>query len=173
MSVASDFDVNGDGIDYLLVGDNAGGVAVDGGGRRHGSVHVVFGRQQSSVANAGAIDDVVDVPTGAEITYTLRGTTPDDWNGFFGSATVTEAMNQIDLDPRSNALKVNAIDFDVADVDANGMVDFADFLVLSANFGRQNATRTQGDLNYDAVVDFDDFTILTRQFGRGTDGSPS
>ena len=53
------------------------------------------------------------------------------------------------------------------DIDANGEVDFADFLVVSANFGTEvNPPGTNGDLNGDGTVDFPDFLILSGNFGQ-------
>lgn len=51
------------------------------------------------------------------------------------------------------------------DIDADGDVDFDDFLLLASNFGKENATRAGGDLNQDGLVDFDDFLLLAANFG--------
>lgn len=52
------------------------------------------------------------------------------------------------------------------DTNADGNVDFADFLALSANFGRDDADGfSDGDFNDDDVVDFADFLILSENFG--------
>ena len=45
-------------------------------------------------------------------------------------------------------------------------VDFADFLIVSRHFGRNDATRTQGDFDGDGDVDFTDFLTLAENFGR-------
>lgn len=50
------------------------------------------------------------------------------------------------------------------DVDGNGSVEFADFLLLSANFDSEG-TREQGDLDGDGIVAFADFLILSANFG--------
>ena len=47
---------------------------------------------------------------------------------------------------------------------AEGEYDFTDFLVLSHNFGKSDATAEEGDLNGDGQVDFTDFLILTNGF---------
>ena len=53
------------------------------------------------------------------------------------------------------------------DIDANGEVDFADFLVLSNSFGSAvDPPGTNGDLNGDGNVDFPDFLILSGNFGQ-------
>ena len=60
-----------------------------------------------------------------------------------------------------------------ADIDQNGTVDFADFLILAENFGRTEATAAHGDLNGDAKVDFADFLLLAHVFPCGVTVSPS
>ena len=54
-----------------------------------------------------------------------------------------------------------------ADFDRNGTVDFADFLALSASFGKQGSdvSREDGDVNGDQMVDFADFLFVSTQFG--------
>ena len=54
-----------------------------------------------------------------------------------------------------------------ADFDGNGRVDFADFLILSANFSKENVGFAGGDANEDGVVDFSDFLLLSAAFGTG------
>lgn len=51
------------------------------------------------------------------------------------------------------------------DADGNGEVDFADFLILSANFGKTDAVFADGDFNANGEVDFEDFLILAESFG--------
>ena len=51
------------------------------------------------------------------------------------------------------------------DFDGNGEVVFADFLVLSANFGQTVGSYTLGDVNCDGTVVFDDFLVLSANFG--------
>lgn len=51
------------------------------------------------------------------------------------------------------------------DVDENGTVEFADFLILSANFGNAVETHEQGDIDCNGSVEFADFLILSANFG--------
>jgi hypothetical protein len=53
----------------------------------------------------------------------------------------------------------------LGDVNLDGSLGFSDFLVLSANFGRENAGWGLGDFNGDKKVDFDDFLALSANFG--------
>ena len=55
------------------------------------------------------------------------------------------------------------------DVDGNGAVEFADFLILSTNFGGPAESRDEGDLDGDGNVTFADFLILSQNFGRSAD----
>ena len=51
------------------------------------------------------------------------------------------------------------------DLDGNGSVEFADFLVLSANFGQDVADHTEGDIDCNGRVEFADFLVLSNAFG--------
>ena len=52
------------------------------------------------------------------------------------------------------------------DLDQDGVVGFADFLQLSANFGAMDALPEMGDIDGDTSVGFSDFLILSQNFGR-------
>ena len=51
------------------------------------------------------------------------------------------------------------------DLTLDGNVDFADFLQLSANFGKQGQGWSGGDTDGDGMVGFTDFLALSTQFG--------
>ena len=51
------------------------------------------------------------------------------------------------------------------DIDENGVVDFGDFLLLSANFGNEVVPGTLGDIDGDGSVAFSDFLSLSSEFG--------
>ena len=51
------------------------------------------------------------------------------------------------------------------DADGNGRVEFADFLIVSTNFGKQDASREDGDFDGNGRVDFADFLALSDNFG--------
>jgi len=57
------------------------------------------------------------------------------------------------------------------DLDGNGAVDFADFLVLSANFGTEVEDLSQGDVDCNGMVDFADFLVLSSNFGTNVAGT--
>ena len=52
------------------------------------------------------------------------------------------------------------------DINGDGAVGVADFLVLSRNFGTEVDQGEDGDLNEDGLVNVADFLILSRNFGR-------
>lgn len=58
------------------------------------------------------------------------------------------------------------------DLDGNGVVEFADFLVLSNNFGNEVADHTLGDVDCNGTVEFSDFLALSANFG-ATTGEPA
>ncbi len=51
------------------------------------------------------------------------------------------------------------------DLDGNGRVEFADFLVLSNNFGTDVSDHTEGDIDCNGRVEFADFLVLSNAFG--------
>ena len=57
-----------------------------------------------------------------------------------------------------------------ADLNGNGIVDFPDFLILSAAFGQNVEPALSGaDLDGDGLVAFEDFLILAESFGQPVD----
>ena len=53
-----------------------------------------------------------------------------------------------------------------ADLNGDGDVGFADFLLLAENFGQLSVRYTQGDLDCDGRVDFGDFLLLSANYGK-------
>ena len=51
------------------------------------------------------------------------------------------------------------------DADLDGDVDFADFLILSANFGNSDTGWQEGNFNPDDETSFTDFLLLSANFG--------
>ena len=60
----------------------------------------------------------------------------------------------------------------VGDVDLNGSVQFADFLILSTYFGR-SGPYSQGDITCDGEISFGDFLLLSTYFGDSVSASVS
>lgn len=59
----------------------------------------------------------------------------------------------------------------LGDLDGNGTVEFADFLVLAENFGSDATDHTTGDIDCNGKVEFSDFLVLAENFGRSTGGA--
>ena len=165
ITVASDLDVNGDGIDDVLIGNVSEGAVVFSS-INHGAVYVIFGRQQTLASGTGPISEILDLPFGAEVTYSVRGVLPEGAELAAGTMTATVSATQIDLDPRTNTATLGEVRL-LSDLDSDGTVGFSDYLVLASNFGESDASREQGDLNGDGTVDLSDFIVLARQFGGG------
>ncbi len=51
------------------------------------------------------------------------------------------------------------------DATNDGVVNFADLLIIARNYGQSGRTFSQGDFNYDNQVDFNDLLILARLYG--------
>lgn len=163
LSIASDFDLNGDGIDDILVGDpHAGQVAHRWAfDDKHGAAYVVFGRSQHAATGNGPIQDRIDIPVGATVTYTIRGTPAESVGGRF---TAVPKPTQIQLVPGANEVQLGSAILR-SDFNGDGAVSFSDFLILAENYGRLDAAAVEGDANGDATVDISDFLILRAEFG--------
>ena len=59
----------------------------------------------------------------------------------------------------------------IADLDGNGTVEFADFLVLQSNFNTEGTSRASGDLNSDQRTDLRDFVIFRAAFAAAAGGA--
>ena len=56
--------------------------------------------------------------------------------------------------------------FNRADFNHSGKVDFADLLILAQNYGKTGATNATGDANADGKVDFSDLLILAQNYNK-------
>ena len=76
-------------------------------------------------------------------------------------------------DGQVNALDVTALLSQAGtvtgDADFDGDVDFVDFVLLSMNFGKEDAGFADGDFDGNGEVSFPDFLLLTTNFGFGTE----
>lgn len=88
---------------------------------------------------------------------------PFDGKLFFRGGSMDEGLELWTLEPTNEPPSLTG------DVDGNGSVDFADFLILSGNFGMDLSGRANGDLNEDGTVDFADFLLLSGDFGKSVD----
>ncbi len=58
------------------------------------------------------------------------------------------------------------------DANADGTVNFRDYIVLEANFGKTGTSFSQGDFNADQKVDFKDYVILESHFNASIYSAP-
>lgn len=164
-SILSDLDINGDGIDDLIIGNSTGGESV-GNSDSHGVLYVVFGRRAGSDEGSESVVDLIDVPFRSTVTYTVTGQAPDGWE-LGGSAQATADATQVELDPRNNDVTFETpSDVLLGDIDIDGEVGFRDFLILAENFQSINAVYAEGDLDGNSEVNFLDFLILAENFGK-------
>jgi len=61
----------------------------------------------------------------------------------------------------------------MGDIDGSGDVAFADFLILSQNFGQAATDHASGDIDCSGDVAFADFLILSQNFGQTVGGAQS
>ena len=161
--VLSNFDVNGDGVDDLLIGDpNAGAFLLFED--FPGAAYVVFGRSATTATGEGPLDQTLDVKAGTLIEYVIRGTATEPLSGSIG---IEPTSKQIELFPETNTVSLGEREpiLKEADLNGDGSVNFADFLILSANFGKEVSSIEDGDINESGLVDFEDFLILSQEFG--------
>jgi len=71
----------------------------------------------------------------------------------FGNATVST----------NSLLVTRAV---IGDGNLDNVVNFADFVILSNNYGATNPRWSQGDYNGDGVVNFADFVQLSNNYGQ-------
>ena len=99
---------------------------------------------------------------GHRITFT-GGSVPGDCNGD-GVVDAADLSCVSTIDERDIVLA--AIPTLAGDLDGNGDVAFPDFLVLSANFGQDLPSYTDGNIDLEGGIAFPDFLILSANFGQ-------
>jgi hypothetical protein len=122
-----------------------------------------------------------NAPQDLQFQFFLAGATPDLRDGFV--AYGLEIGPGLELDCNGDGV-VDAGDLDcvcasgsadallaelgliAGDLDGDGSVAFADFVVLSANFGQAVSSYTAGDIDCDGTVAFADFVVFSANFGR-------
>lgn len=80
-----------------------------------------------------------------------------------GLLTTDDLACVSEIDQRDSVLR--SIGSVAGDLDGDGAVDFSDFLMLSQNFGTQDADYTSGNIDLVGEVDFSDFLIFSLNFG--------
>ena len=145
-------DFNGDEIDDYLANDK-----------------LLMGRSQvTQQSGSGPIQEFIDLPYGATATLTIQATIADGPAETLDVALRAEPSEfRYDTDVTNNQATVSvaiAATID-ADFDADGIVGFSDFLILSAHYGHEDVQRSQGDANGDGIVNDVDFEALRARYG--------
>ena len=110
------------------------------------------------------VGDLVDIEFGLSNLGTASGD-PNDCN--MDDAVDIEDTLCATADTLSDVLE--AAGLTQGDADGNGAVEFADFLVLSGNFGQEGDYK-QGNFDLMGGVEFADFLILSGNFGAAAGG---
>jgi len=117
-----------------------------------------------------SVGDTFSVPVRYSLTQHLSGMTLTvDILGDVTTFALDEDSQLTDDDGArwmaTTPVEVQEVDQLMGDVDGDGVVGFADFTILSDNFGSKSASRNEGDLNRDGYANFADFLIFTENFG--------
>ena len=91
---------------------------------------------------------------------------PGDFGPLYFDDIYLETTETLNL---NNPTAITCDPMNAGDFDGNGTVEFADFLLLSANFGREVPNHTFGDFDCDGEVTFADFLGLSANFGKSVD----
>ena len=129
----------------------------DGGCRLAGMVQEAFFDDQGRRTHI----DSVDLATGDRVMINQPSRT---WP--HGSDCTLDTAALADAGANLNA-SLEAGGFLAGDIDLNGDVEFADFLLISSSFGGEGHYG-QGDVDCSGNVDFADFLILSANFGKSS-----
>jgi len=142
---------------------------------------LIFGNGGAYSGGALTVHGYDPATNTAVVTFTdVQAGLPDgNWQVIIYDSTVTDAAgNPLDGDNDANTPAgqftgdIYAWQADTQhDVNGNPLtdrkVDFIDFQILEKNFGRTNASHSEGDFDHDGDVDNADFQILQSRFGTG------
>ena len=103
-----------------------------------------------SIDDSGRISDIEVLEEGWEAKYSQNGFAMTD----FAIQSGVALRSTLEISP--------------GDADSNGVVDFSDFLTLSANFGLADRRWSDGDFDNDGRVGFKDFLDLSGAFGQSS-----
>ena len=98
--------------------------------------------------------------------------TVDDIDAVFAAAAAGTGGSDFDINQDNQVTTEDGrhivetiLETRLGDLDLNGKVEFADFLILSANFGSPATSYAAGDTDGDGMVAFSDFLLLSNNFG--------
>ena len=127
-------------------------------------MYVVYSQLDRGIGNFA---QVIDIPMGGTVRYEVSGRVRENAESIRIRVEATPGPEQRDAFPNDNVsdIEIGVVDALVADLNDDGIVDFADFLVIVENFSEM-ASREDGDIDGSGTVDFLDFLFLARNFGR-------
>ena len=168
-TLAPAFDANGDGLDDLFVGTKPGLEFWISEASLDGEAFLILGRPPLSRAGSGTLGtQTVDIPAGGTVTIRIEGSLVTS-AAIDGEVTVVTSDDQQGLVvPPRETIQLRGY-ANASDINRNDAVDFADFLILSANFGAADATVEDGDIDGNGVIDVADFLLLSANFGQHLD----
>ena len=166
----SGMDLNGDGVDELLIQDPFFGEFSDRHSvARPGAARTLMGRMQTATFGSGPLEASFVIPPLGALRIEINGTVPED-------ATLSDVVIAIEssglaLNPLSTRASLQGDDGTqlthlLGDIDKDGRNGFSDFLILSQSFGILDASLDDGDLTGDRQVNFEDFWVLANHFGQ-------
>ena len=106
-----------------------------------------------------------DAETDADDLGILYAGIQDSWN-----APALDLSGDMILNSEDVAAWASEVGVPLGDTDFNGVVEFTDFLSLSANFGLAGGWG-EGDFDADGFVEFPDFLILSANFGTASEAT--
>jgi len=106
----------------------------------------------------GSLGSAVEFSTATTLPIRYVGSDPQsDLTGRWGNSSGETSLIEISFECGHGR--------NTGDVNGDGELGFADFTILSRNFGQTQSVFAQGDLNCDGQVSLADFLILAQSWG--------
>jgi len=124
------------------------------------------------ITDDGEVAPLTDLPSTAQFTFNATGAdvvlqfTPLAAEAVHTQIMGINAFQMEQLSTTGGGGCVVPVDGIAGDLDGDGTVAFADFLVLSQNFGSAGVPYASGDVDCDGTVAFADFLTLSQNFGQ-------
>ena len=109
--------------------------------------------------------DTVRIPN-ADYSASIEGDCDESGSLDAGDLTCVDTIE-------NRNLVLAALDTLPGDLDGVDGVAFADFLILSGNFGKSEGSYAEGNIDLEGGIEFADFLILSGNFGQTTAGAAS
>lgn len=125
--------------------------------------------EHTSGSGRGSFQELLDIKVGAKVTYAITGTVRRDLVGAVATEIVVAPhVSRTDSNLSDNVLTpmLEALPLLDGDVNADAHVNFADFVIISSNYGNAVTSRREGDLDGNGRVDFADFVAVSINYLR-------